>query len=118
MAKLIQVITVCDVTGEADPDTRTQFFGIGRDYFEIDLSPKAAKVFSERIGYYITRARLVADRPKRSSEKPAVQVDRGKVRRWCEHVGIDVNPNGNIKREAVNAYLEAWIKDAVPAEFL
>lgn len=118
MAKDIIETWVCDITGE--PAVQEEFFAIGTDEYEIDLSEDEDKKYWEWAGYYIKRARL---RPRKSEpsktsskDKAAVQVNPIKVRAWCKHAGVKVNSHGKIPQGVVNAFLIAYTKEDFPEE--
>ena len=92
--------------GEAASTVRVALDGIE---YEIDLSAKHGSELRDALKEYITHARRVGGRSRRTARgarKPS-PIDPAAVRAWARERGIDIKERGRVPASAVVQYRQA-----------
>ncbi|MFI6496003.1 Lsr2 family protein [Nonomuraea typhae] len=118
MVKRQEEVLVDDVDGS--PADETINFTINGDEYEIDLSGPNAARFRATWAPWLSKARKVVRRRRRSmvsARGSGVVTDPKKVRGWAREVGLPVNEKGYPQVSVELEYLRAWVKGDVPRKF-
>ncbi|EIU07042.1 protein lsr2 [Mycobacteroides abscessus 5S-0422] len=110
MAKMVTVMLVDDVDGEAAADESVEFAIDGITY-EIDLSSKNAEKLRKQLSAWVEHARKVSGRrPGRGSlgsSRKRASVDREQgaaIREWATKNGYAISSRGRIPAEIIDAF--------------
>lgn len=103
---VIRKVIESDLSGK--PDAATFTFGVGDQWYEVDLTPEERKKFEASLKEYMEAGRKA---PKASGKKKAVPdmtpEEREKIRKWANENGYEVTGFGRIRKEVLEAYWAA-----------
>lgn len=106
MAQKVQVILTDDLDG-SEADESVQFAVDGVSY-EIDLSAANAEALREALAPYVSAARRIGGRARRSAgsrqQSAAERTDLSDLRAWARENGFQVSDRGRVSSEVRAAY--------------
>lgn len=110
MAKRTTVYLVDDLSGDTGDDITTVEFGLDGADYQIDLTAPNAQALRSVFEPYVTHARRVGGRAKRSLRRtnqtaPAMTRQQAKeVRHWAKRNGFTLSDRGRIPAEVLDAF--------------
>ncbi|WP_405824263.1 Lsr2 family protein [Streptomyces sp. NBC_00838] len=103
--KVVETIVESDLTGE--PDAATATFGLGGDWYEIDLTAEERKKLEEALKPYLKAGRKAGAPPKKRFVPETTLEEREKIREWGRENDFELADRGRIPKKLQKAYDEA-----------
>ena len=105
--KVPTVETTDDFNG--NPAAGTRYFGVGTQWYEIDLDQANCDLFDEVMAGWTGAARPIDEPPTqrrgaKSATKAADRAQRDAMRKWAIEKGMQIGARGRIGNEVVEAY--------------
>lgn len=102
----IRKVIESDLSGE--PNAATVTFGVGDQWYEVDLTPEERKKFEASLKEYVKAGRKASKEPGKKKVVPTTTAEeREKIRKWAKENGHEVAEYGRIRKEVFKAYWDA-----------
>lgn len=102
----IRQVIESDLSGE--PDAATVTFGVGDQWYEVDLTSEERKKFEASLKEYMKAGRKASKEPGKKKVVPKTTVEeREQVRKWAKDNGHEVAEYGRIRKGVLQAYWDA-----------
>ncbi|WP_051299302.1 Lsr2 dimerization domain-containing protein [Arthrobacter castelli] len=92
-----------DISGKTDAATIT--FGLGDDWYEVDLTPDEQEQLKAYLDTYVTVARKAEEKQAKPRQVPETSVEeRAAIRAWAKKKGYEDKGYGRIPKKIMAAY--------------
>ena len=102
----IREVIESDLSGK--PDAATFTFGVGDQWYEVDLTPEERKKLEASLKEYMKVGRKTSKEPGKKKVVPNTTPEqREEIRKWAKENGHEVAEYGRIRKEVFKAYWDA-----------
>jgi hypothetical protein len=102
---VIREVIESDLSGK--PDAATFTFGVGDQWYEVDLTPEEREKLEASLKEYMKVGRKTSKAPGKKVVPNMTPEQREEIRKWAKENGYEVAEYGRIRKEVFKAYWDA-----------